>query len=411
MSEQEAPRSGFPQNDNGGPENESGVAQDKPNAKPTTIKGSTIGSIVISVITLAFAAYLISVTAQKTYAMPPVEKLRLPAGFKVTIYSDQVPGARAMALSPEGTLYVGTTADTVYALPDKDRDGKPDKVCVIARGLNHPNGVAVKNGALYVGEIHRILRYDNIESSLESPPKPVVVTKELPSDEWHGNRYIRFGPDDMLYVGVGAPCNVCEKDDPRFGSLMRFPVSGGKGEVFARGIRNTVGFDWHPKTREVWFTDNGRDYLGDNLPPDELNRAGTKGLHFGFPYRYGDNKIDPEFGYKGKGEYVPPAMPLSPHVAALGMRFYTGNKFPPEYLNKIFIAEHGSWNRSKKLGYRIMAVSQDGTKGLDYKIFCDGFLEGDEAWGRPVDLCIMPDGSMLVSDDRCGAVYRIEYSK
>lgn len=386
----------------------------EPNSKVPRKKAktSTIVSIALMLVTIGVAIYIISITAQQTYAMPPVEKLRLPAGFKVTIYSDQVPGARAMVLSPEGTLYVGTTADTVYALPDKNKDGTPDKVHIIARGLNHPNGVAVADGALYVGEVHRIIRYDNIEASLDKPPKPVVVTNELPKDAWHGNRYIGFGPDKMLYVGVGAPCNVCErKDDPRFGSLMRFPVSGGKGEVFASGIRNTVGFDWHPKTKEVWFTDNGRDYLGENLPPDELNRAWTKGLHFGFPYRYGDNKIDPEFGYKGKGEYVPPAMPLSPHIAALGMRFYTGNKFPQEYLNRIFIAEHGSWNRSKKIGYRIMTVSQDGKKGLDYKIFCDGFLEGDEAWGRPVDLCMMPDGSMLVSDDRCGAVYRIAYSK
>jgi len=368
---------------------------------------------------LATLALLLTGCAKKISAEPELKKLNLPPGFKVSVYSNKVPGARQMYLSDTGTLFVGSIVpNSVYALPDRNKDGKPDEVITIASNLAKPNGVAVRNGALYVGEVHQIIRYDNIEEQLKNKPATggkfasSVVNKTLPNVEWHGYRYIRFGPDDMLYFGIGMPCNVCEKPDERFGSLSRMKPDGSGFEVFGRGIRNTVGFDWHPETKQIWFTDNGRDYLGDNLPPDELNCAPQKGMHFGFPYRYAMNVPDPEFGFKAPKnlKFTPPAMPLGPHVASLGMRFYTGNQFPEKYRNNIFIAEHGSWNRDKKIGYRISHVTIENGKATKYEPFLSGFLQGDEAWGRPVDLCLMPDGSMLVSDDRCGAIYRITYS-
>lgn len=317
-----------------------------------------------------------------------------------------------MVLSPNGTLFVGTIhKGVVYAIADKNKDGKADKVYTIAEKLNSPNGVAFRNGSLYVGEINKISRYDNIESRLDNPPKPVVVNGSLPKRAWHGFKYIRFGPDGRLVAPVGAPCNVCEQEDERFASILTMKPDGSDVKVFAKGVRNTVGFDWHPKTKELWFTDNGRDYLGDDLPPDELNHAPKAGLHFGFPYRYGMNVPDPEFGHKKPdGKFKAPAMPLGAHVAALGMRFYTGNKFPKKYQNNIFICEHGSWNRSKKVGYRISLVSLDKNgKALSYKPFCTGWKQDEMYIGRPVDLCIMPDGSMLVSDDAAGVIYKITY--
>lgn len=350
---------------------------------------------------------------QCSAAPPPIEKLKVPPGFKVSVYSDQVPGARQMFLSDQGTLFVGSIVpNCVYALPDRNHDGVPDKVYTIAAGLNHPNGVAIKDGALLVGEVHRFIRYDNIEKSLEKPPEPVLVTDKIPHDEWHGYKYMRIGPDGLLYFGIGAPCNACiRKDDDRYASVMRMKPDGSNMEIFAKGVRNTIGFDWHPQTKELWFTDNGRDYLGDNLPPDELNCAPRKGMNFGFPFRYGNNVSDPEFGIKApKIEFTPPAMPLGPHVASLGMRFYTGKMFPENYRDSIFIAEHGSWNRNKKIGYRITRVTLKDGKASKYETFMEGFLQGTEPWGRPVDICMMPDGSMLVSDDRLGAIYRITYS-
>ncbi len=362
---------------------------------------------------------LVSLSPVQAVTAEDLNKLELPKGFKISIYSDQVPGARQMALSPEGTLYVGTIAqNTVYALPDRDKDGKPDKVVVVATDLKRPNGVCFRKGALYVGELGKISRYENIETALDDPKKrarlkPIVVNNNLPTREWHGYKYIRFGPDGLLYVPVGAPCNVGIQEDPRFATIMRMNASGKNAHVYASGIRNTVGYDWHPETKELWFTDNGRDYLGDNLPPDELNRAPKRGMHFGFPYRYGMNVPDPEFGYiETKLEFTAPAVPLGPHVASLGMRFYTGEQFPREYRGSIFICEHGSWNRTKKIGYRISRVSFDKNGKPDgYEVFCQGFREDESFWGRPVDLCLMPDGSLLVSDDAAGAIYRISYEK
>ncbi|MBI5115255.1 sorbosone dehydrogenase family protein [Candidatus Poribacteria bacterium] len=343
----------------------------------------------------------------------PLGKVKLPPGFQISIYASNVPNARSMTLSPNGTLFVGTrTEGNVYAIIDRGRDNKADKVIVLARGLNMPNGVAFREGALYVAEVNRILRFDAIETHLNKPPRPVAVNDSFPEDRHHGWKFIAFGPDGMLYVPVGAPCNVCERDDKRYASIMRMKPDGAGLELFATGIRNTVGFDWHPETKELWFTDNGRDWMGDNAPPDELNRAPRSGIDFGFPYCHGNGIPDPGLGRKRPcSESAPPVLELGPHVAALGMRFYTGAMFPSEYKNQIFIAQHGSWNRSIPIGYRVMVARLEGNKPVGYEVFAEGWLQGGVSWGRPVDVLVMPDGALLVSDDKAGVIYRISYKE
>jgi len=341
----------------------------------------------------------------------PLDKIVLPKGFTIRVYANDVGGARSMTLSPNGTLFVGTRGEgNVYAVLDRDRDNRADRVITVARGLNMPNGVAFREGALYVAEINRVLRYDSIETRLADPPPSVVVNDTFPRDRLHGWKFIRFGPDGRLYVPVGAPCNICKERDQRYASIMRMRADGTGLEVFAHGVRNTVGFDWHPDTKALWFTDNGRDWMGDDLPPDELNHAPRKGLHFGFPYCHGRNVSDPEFGEGGRcKEFTPPAMELGPHVASLGMRFYTGTMFPDTYRSQIFIAEHGSWNRSVPVGYRVTLVRLEKGRAVTYEVFAEGWLQGRAAWGRPVDVLVMPDGALLVSDDRAGVIYRISY--
>ena len=342
----------------------------------------------------------------------PIELIQLPTGFKIDVYAQGVENARSMALSPNGTLFVGSrTAGNVYALTDDNQDQKADHVFVVAKGLNMPNGVAFRDGALYVAEVHRVLKFDRIEESLQEPPVPTVVNDTFSDDQWHGWKFIRFGPDGKLYVPVGAPCNACERPNTLFASITRMDPDGSGLEIFAQGIRNTVGFDWHPQTGELWFTDNGRDMLGDDLPPDELNRVPQGGMHFGFPYCHGKDISDPEFGHKHTcQEFNTPAQELDPHVAALGMRFYTGDMFPEEYRNQIIIAEHGSWNRSKKIGYRLMLVHLKENQPISYEVFVQGWKQGEQAWGRPVDVQAMADGSLLVSDDFADAIYRISYT-
>jgi len=333
--------------------------------------------------------------------------IKLPPGFRIAPYA-AVPNARSMTLGERGTLFVGTRKGEVFAvLPGETAEGN-HRVVTIARNLNSPNGVAFRGGALYVAEIGRVLRYDGIESRLSSPPGPAVVNESFPKDEHHGWKFIRFGPDGMLYIPVGAPCNVCERADPRYAAILRMRPDGTGLEVFASGVRNTVGFDWHPDTAELWFTDNGRDGMGDDIPPDELNRAPRKGLHFGFPYAHGKNLPDPGFGDRGKpARFTPPERELPAHVASLGMRFYSGTMFPPGYRGRIFIAEHGSWNRSRPIGYRVSLVRLEGNRAASYEVFADGWLQGGRAWGRPVDVQVMPDGALLVSDDKAGMIYRI----
>ena len=341
----------------------------------------------------------------------PLERIKLPPGFKISVFADDVPNARAMVLGDQGTLFVGSRrAGNVYAL--KIRGNKAVQTLTIASGLDMPVGVAFRSGSLYVSDVSRILRFDNIEDSLSAPPRPVIVSDRFPSETHHGWKFIAFGPDGMLYVPVGAPCNICDPDSDRYANIMRLDADGSGLQVFARGVRNSVGFDWHPVTKELWFTDNGRDGLGDDIPSDELNHAPRPGMHFGYPYCHQGDLPDPRFGtMRSCAEFTPPAVRLGPHVAALGMRFYTGDRFPAEYRNSIFIAEHGSWDRSEKIGYRVVRVALSGNKAVKHEVFAEGWLQGESVWGRPVDVLVMPDGALLVSDDHAGAIYRISYQR
>lgn len=343
----------------------------------------------------------------------PLERIRLPAGFSIELVA-RVPGARSLALGAGGTVFVGTmNAGRVYAVTPGTGDA-PARVRTLASGLSAPNGVAFRDGALYVAEVSRILRFDGIESRLDDPPRPAVVTDRYPGEGHHGWKFIAFGPDGWLYVPVGAPCNVCEPDPDRYALISRIRPDGSGYEVVARGIRNSVGFDWHPQTGELWFNDHGRDHMGDDLPSCELNRASRPGQHFGFPYCHQGDTPDPEFGAKRAcGEFVPPAWKQGGHVAPDGLRFYTGSQFPPEYRHRLFVAQHGSWNRSRKNGYRVMMATLEdgGRKVARFEAFAEGWLQGEQAWGRPVDLLVTPDGSLLVSDDFAGAIYRIRYRR
>lgn len=340
-----------------------------------------------------------------------LSEVRLPPGFKMKLFATGITDARSMTRGKNGTLFVGTRqAGKVYAVVDANDDKTADRVYTIAENLYMPCGVAFRGDSLYVAEVNRVLRYDDIENSLASPPLPIVINDSFPSDAAHGWKFIRFGPDGKLYVPVGAPCNVCENSDARYSSIMRMNPDGTQLEIFAAGIRNTVGFDWHPETGQLWFTDNGRDWLGDNLPPDELNCASAPGLHFGFPYFHGRQIPDPEFaGGRNPASFVPCIQELGAHVAAIGMRFYTGRMFPEKYHGQIFIAEHGSWNRKKKSGYRISLVTLENGHPTSYKAFAEGFEKDDHVSGRPVDIEQLDDGSLLISDDFSHAIYRISY--
>ena len=339
----------------------------------------------------------------------PLDRIKLPPGFEISVFADNVPNARAMALGDKGTLFVGSMrAGKVYAV--RSREGKAVETLVVASGLNMPVGVAFRSGALYVSAIDRILRLDKIEERLLQPPAPQLVTNRFPGDTHHGWKFIAFGPDGLLYVPVGAPCNVCDPDSNRYANIMRMQADGSGLEVFARGVRNSVGFDWHPETRELWFTDNGRDALGDDQPDCELNHAPKKDMHFGFPFCHAGDIADPEFGHlRACREFTPPAAKLGAHVAPLGMRFYTGAMFPAAYKNNIFIAEHGSWNRTQKSGYRVVRVITAPGQPPRQDVFAEGWLQGQSAWGRPADVLPMPDGALLVSDDQAGVIYRISY--
>jgi glucose/arabinose dehydrogenase len=359
----------------------------------------------------AGATLLLAATALPALAALPVERITLPPGFHIAILSDAVPSARAMALSPKGILYVGSLDGHVYAL--ELQNGRVTARHVIASGLETPAGVAWRDGALYVSAVSKILRFDAIDTHLNDPPKPAVVTDTLPTETHHGWKFIAFGPDGKLYVPQGAPCNVCLKDRDRFGLIGRMDPDGSHYEVVARGIRNSVGFAWHPVTHELWFTDNGRDLMGDDVPDDKLNRAPRVGMDFGFPYCHGGDTPDPEFGKDHPcSAFTPPVVKLGAHVASLGMRFYNGSMFPAAYRDNIFIAEHGSWNRSKKVGYRVVRVitNPDGSNARQ-EVFAEGWLQpGEAVWGRPADVQPMPDGSLLISDDYAGAVYRVTYT-
>ncbi len=348
-------------------------------------------------------------------AQLPLQSVQLPPGFKIEVYAE-VENARSMAMSPNGTLFVGNRdGDKVYAVKDTDGDFKADKKWVLASGLNMPNGVAFRDGDLYIAEISKISRIRNVESKLANPGKLETVYDRYPTGAHHGWKYIAFGPDGKLYVPVGAPCNICLSEDTQYASITRMNADGTGMEVFAHGVRNTVGFTWHPTTKDIWFTDNGRDMLGDDIPPCELNTAPKAGMHFGYPFCHGGTIKDPEFGAKRPcSDFTAPAQNLGPHTAPLGLKFYTGAMFPEKYRGHLFIAEHGSWNRSKEaghIGYRLSFVTVNGSKGTNYETFASGWLKADKktAWGRPVDVLLLADGSMLVSDDQANVIYRITY--
>jgi glucose/arabinose dehydrogenase len=354
---------------------------------------------------------------------PPAVRLdtvRMPPGFEMSVYAEGLPAARSMAVGAKGTLFVGTfglltgqgNPGIVYAVRDTNADGRADEVLPIIKGLNQPNGVAFHNGALYVAEMQRIVRYDGIEDRLQNVPQPVVVREGfLPSGN-HQWRYIAFGPDNKLYMAVGAPCNICEPEQG-YGSIVRMNPDGSAFEVYARGVRNSVGLAFHPANGALWFSDNGGDGLGDNRPSDEVNHVSAAGQHFGFPYCHQGDIPDPKFGKAGVcREYTAPDVKVGPHVAALGVMFYTGDMFPAEYKNELFVAQHGSWNRSNPLGYRIGLVHvHNGESASGQRIFAEGWLQDGRPWGRPADLKQLPDGSVVVSDDLQGKIYRLTYRR
>lgn len=343
----------------------------------------------------------------------PLDKIKLPAGFSIDVYAE-VENARSMAMSPSGVIYVGNKdKDKVYAIKDTNGDFKADKKWVLASGLNMPNGVAFKDGDLYIAEVSKISKITGVESKLDNPPALTTVKDDYPKETHHGWKYVAFGPDGKLYVPVGAPCNICESKDEVYASITRINPDGSGREIFAKGVRNSVGFTWHPETKELWFTDNGRDMLGDDVPSCELNLAPKAGMHFGYPYCHEGSVKDPEFGNKRPcSEFIAPADKLGPHVAPLGLKFYTGNMFPATYKNQLIVAEHGSWNRSKKSGYNLSLVKLSGNnKVSSHEVFASGWLDDatQKVWGRPVDVLLLPDGSMLVSDDQANVIYRISY--
>ena len=340
----------------------------------------------------------------------PVDKVKLPKGFAISLWAEGLPNARSIAVGDKGTVFVGTRlVGNVYAVVE--RDGKRE-VKTIIKNLHRPNGIAFHKGSLYVAELSRILRYENIEANLDQVPQPMVVFDALPKDEPHGWKYMVIGPDGWLYFNIGAPCNICVPPDTHAAIVRVDPVKGVM-ETVAKGVRNSVGMAFHPATKELWFTNHGRDWAGDDLPNDTLHRLVKKGTHFGYPYCHQGDFLDPEHG-KGRScaEFAPPALKLGPHVAPLGMRFYTGAMFPPEFKNRIIIANHGSWNRSTKVGYNLVQVTLDASgKVVKHEPFAEGWLQGDTFWGRPVDLQVMRDGSLIVSDDVAGALYRITYKR
>ena len=340
-----------------------------------------------------------------------IDKLKVPSGFKIEVWASGMVNARTMTESPNGTIYVGTRfPGNVYAVVTKD--GKRE-VKIIAKGLHRPNGVVFTNGSLYVAELSRIIRYDNIEKNLDNPPAPVVVFDALPKDEPHGWKYLKLSPDGKyLYFQIGTPANIVVPPSTH-ATINRLNLKTNKMEVVATGVRNSVGMDFHPTTKQLWFTNMGRDWAGEDLPNDTLNRLSKKGMNFGYPFCHQGDWLDPDFG-KGRScdEFEKPELKLGAHVSPIGMSFYNGVQFPKEYKGNIFIAEYGSWNKTKKAGYQVVrVVLDDKNKPVKTEPFVTGWLQGETYWGRPADVHVLKDGSMLISDGEAGAIYRVSYGK
>jgi glucose/arabinose dehydrogenase len=339
-------------------------------------------------------------------------KLTVPPGFKVEVFQSGILDARGLRRGDKGTIFVSTlfVAGKVYAITG---DKGKRQVKTIAEKLELPNGIEFKGGSLYVATPKQITRYDNIEDKLDNPPQPVKVFDQLPGDIPHGWKFIKFGPDGKLYVPVGAPCNICESDPQKYTIIFRINADGSGREIVAHGVRNTVGFDFHPKTKELWFTDNQRDWLAEDMPLDELNRVSKPGKdHFGYPYCHSGIMTDPQFGWgKSCDDYVKPAALLGPHAAPLGMRFYTGKMFPAKYQGAIFIARHGPWNRTKKFADVSVAYLDAQSRVTKVEPFLTGFVKDNQYLGRPVDVLVMPDGALLVSDDHAHVIYRVSYGR
>lgn len=368
-----------------------------------------------SILALAISAAALAPAAR---ADLPLDLIKMPDGFKIELFATDLPNARMIVRGAEGTIFVSTrNRGALYAVRDTNGDGKADKQWTIAeeKSLDTPNGIAFHDGALYVAEYRRLIRFDDIENRLDNPPAPVVLFDQFPEKMGHHWKYAAIGPDGWLYVNIGAPGNIVnmEAEEPLYATISRMRLDGTGLEIYARGVRNSVGFTWHPETGNLWFTDNGRDWMGDDIPPCELNEATEQGQHFGYPYCHGDDIPDPQFGAERScDEFVKPVQNLGPHTAPLGLKFYTGDMFPAEYKNAILIAEHGSWNRSIPIGYRVSMVRLDAEgKSKGYEMFAEGWLQRTRAWGRPVDLLVLPDGSLLISDDGADCIYRVSYEK
>ena len=342
----------------------------------------------------------------------PVNRLRVPPGFRVELWASGMPGIRAMTRTDSGRIYAGTRGiGRVYEITDS---GGTRTSRVLVDRLNQPAGVAYGNGSLYVMAIDKVLRYDGIDTNPNAQPTDVTARFNLPPEQHHNWKYIAFGPDGKLYVPFGAPCNICVPGEP-YAQIRRYNADGSNMEVVARGVRNSVGFAWHPVSRELWFTDHGRDWMGDDGPEDELNRLSRSGQFFGFPFCHANGIPDRDVKRDRACDGVAmPVATMGPHAAAMGVHFYTGNMFPPEYRNALLVARKGSWNRSKKFGYDVVVVRTDAV-GTSPRIepFVTGFLDAgtDQFWGRPVYMLQLPDGSLLLSDEQMGAIYRISYAR
>ncbi|WP_444935666.1 PQQ-dependent sugar dehydrogenase [Microbulbifer sp. JMSA004] len=356
---------------------------------------------------ILFATLLFASAVQAEITL---DQLQVPEGFELSYFAEDVETARQLARSESGTVFSGSfRAKKVYALRDTDNDGAADKRWVLMENLKAPTGIAFKDGDLYVADVDKIIRFPQIERNLDQP-KSEVVYDQFPTDRHHGWKFLRFDREGQLIVPVGAPCNICDANE-NYSKIFSLDLSSKKTKIIANGVRNSVGFDFHPQTNELWFTDNGRDMMGDDIPPCEINKVSFWGEHFGYPYFHGDDIADPEFGLgKNAADYSKPVLNLGAHVAPLGIHFYRGEQYPKDYRHNLLVAEHGSWNRSEKSGYRVMLATVENSEITKYEPLITGFMQEETTYGRPVAFLEMPDGSVLISDDFAHKIYRLSYT-